>query len=111
MKIDFSAVPEQHMDGFKGGEGLFEPKIFTDDNNKIMVAVLAPGAHIGMHAHEGNSETVYVLEGEGVMVCDGVQEILRPGDVSYCADGHTHSLRNESDKPLRFFAVVPEHRK
>ena len=111
MKIDFSAVPEQHIDGFKGGAGLFEPRMFTDERNKIMTATLAPGAHIGLHTHEGNSEIVYILEGEAVMVCDGEREILRPGDVSYCPEGHTHSLRNESDRPLRFFAVVPEHKK
>ncbi len=110
MKIDFYAISEQHIDGFKGGAGLFEPRMFTDDNNKIMLATLAPGAHIGMHTHEGNSEIVYILEGEAVMVCDGECEILRPNDASYCPQGHTHSMRNESDKPLRFFAVVPEHR-
>ncbi len=110
MKLDFSLIEGQHIDGFKGGAGLFEPRIFTDANNRIMTAVLAPGAHIGMHTHEGSSEIVYILEGKGVMVCDGEREILRPGDVSYCPEGHTHSLRNESGLPLRFFAVVPEHR-
>ncbi len=111
MKIDFTAVPEQRIDGFKGGAGLFEPRMVTDENNKIMTATLAPGAYIGSHTHEGNSEIVYILEGEAVMVCDGLREVLNPGDASYCPEGHTHSLRNESDKPLRFFAVVPEHMK
>lgn len=110
MKIDFSAISEQHIDGFKGGAGLFEPRMFVDNDNKIMLATLAPGAYIGPHTHEGNSETVYILEGQAVMVFDGQRETLRPGDVSYCPQGHTHSLRNESDVPLRFFAVVSEHR-
>lgn len=110
MKIDFSALPQQKIDGFKGGEGLFEPRMFTDRANKIMTATLAPGAYIGMHTHEGTSEIVYILEGEGVMVCDGKREILRAGDASYCPEGHIHSLRNESAAPLRFFAVVPDHR-
>ena len=111
MKIDFSALPEQHIEGFKGGAGLFAPRMFTDSDNKIMTATLAPGAHIGMHTHEGTSEIVYILEGEAVMVCDGERETLHPGDVTYCPPGHNHSLRNESGKPLRFFAVVPEHKK
>ncbi len=111
MKIDFSAIPAQRIDGFKGGAGLFEPRMFTDKDNKIMTATLAPGAHIGEHTHEGSSEIVYILEGQAVMVCDGAREILNPGDASYCPQGHTHSLRNESDRPLRFFAVVPEHEK
>lgn len=111
MKLDFTAIPAQRIEGFKGGLGLFEPRMFTDGNNKIMLATLSPGAHIGLHTHEGNSEIVFVLEGEGVMEYDGAREVLRPGDVSYCPEGHTHSLRNESASPLRFFAVVPEHKK
>ena len=111
MKLDFTAIPEQRIEGFKGGSGLFEPRMFTDENIKIMTATLAPGAYIGPHTHEGSSEIVYILEGQGVMVCDGERELLCPGDVSYCPEGHTHSLRNESDRPLRFFAVVPEHKK
>ncbi len=111
MTIDFTAIPQQHIEGFKGGYGLFEPRMFTDSDNKIMLATLAPGAYIGTHTHEGTSEIVYIIEGEAVMVCDGQREILRPGDVTYCPQGHTHSLRNESDRPLRFFAVVPEHKK
>ena len=111
MMIDFTAIPQHHIDGFKGGAGLFEPRMFTDENNKIMTATLSPGAYIGPHTHEGNSEIVYILEGQAVMVCDGEREPLGPGDVSYCPEGHTHSLRNESDRPLCFFAVVPEHKK
>ena len=111
MKIDFSNIPEQHIDGFKGGAGLFVPRMFDDGDNKIMVATLAPGAHIGEHAHVGSSEIVFILEGEGVMVCDGEREQLQPGEASYCPEGHWHSLRNEAAVPLRFFAVVPQHRK
>lgn len=110
MKLDFTSIPAQRIDGFKGGSGLFEPRMFTDENNKIMLASLAPGANIGMHTHDGSSEIVYILEGRAVMVCDGVRETLRSGSVSYCPMGHSHSLRNESDAPLKFLAVVPEHR-
>lgn len=110
MKLDFSSIEEQHIEAFKSGAGLFSPRMFTDATNKIMLATLSPGAHIGLHTHNGSSEIVYILDGEGVMLCDGEREELRPGDVSYCPEGHTHSLRNESDRPLRFFAVVPEHR-
>ncbi len=109
MKIDFSAIPQQQIEGFKGGRGLFEPRMFTDGHNKIMTATLASGASIGMHTHEGTSEIVYILEGEGVMLCDGQREPLRPGDVTYCPEGHTHSLQNNGETPLRFFAVVPQH--
>ena len=50
----------------------------------------------------------YVLEGEGCMILDGQEEILRADMCHYCPKGHSHTFINKSDKDLIFFAVVPE---
>ena len=83
-------------------------RIYTDAMGKIMKGRLIPGASIGLHTHETNSEIIYVLEGTGKVLCDGAYELLAAGSCHYCPKGHAHSLINDSAADLIFFAVVPE---
>ena len=46
--------------------------------------------------------------GTGRVLMDGEYEKLEAGMCHYCPKGHTHSLMNDSDAELEFFAVVPE---
>lgn len=111
MKILFDQMEEKVLKNFKGGEGEFHPKMYTDDNTKIMLGRLTPGSSIGLHTHEGNSEIIYILSGAGKVLYDGAYETLAAGDCHYCPEGHAHSLINDGLDDLRFFAVVPEHGK
>ena len=83
-------------------------RAFDDGRAKIMLLTLAPGAQVGAHAHEGDCEIVYVLSGTGKAMYEGGYETLTPGTCHYCPEGHEHSLINDSQGPLRVFAVVPE---
>ena len=109
MKINFAQMEEQVMKAFRGGEGELHLKSCADGNNKIMRATLPAGSSVGLHAHQGNSEIIYILSGTGKVLFDGEYETLSPGDCHYCPMGHSHSLINDSDGELTFFAVVPQH--
>lgn len=109
MKISFEQMEETVLKQFKGGEGELRARMYTDSNAKIMRGLLAPGSSIGLHTHDTNSEMIYILSGTGKVLCDGAYESLAPGDCHYCPQGHAHSLMNDSDGDLCFFAVVPEH--
>ena len=65
--------------------------MFHDEKNRIIYGKLIPGASIGVH-----------------VLMDGEYEKLEAGMCHYCPKGHTHSLMNDSDAELEFFAVVPE---
>ena len=39
---------------------------------------------------------------------DDGEEPLKAGDCHYCPKGRAHSLINNSEEPLEFFAVVPQ---
>ena len=108
MTIDFNLMEENAMESFCGGDGVFCAKIFNDGANKILKGTLKTGCSIGLHCHETSSEIIYVLEGEGEMLCEGEPEILRAGDCHYCKKGESHSFRNKNEKDLVFFAVVPQ---
>lgn len=109
MIIDFNDLPEQHLEAFKGGQKEYVARMFTDSRVKIMRGHLEPGASIGLHTHEGNSEIIFMLNGRGHVIYDDTTETLLPGQAHYCPMDHAHSLINNSDAPLDFFAVVPEH--
>ena len=66
-----------------------------------------PGVGIGMHAHTGEAEFYYVLEGELVSVNpDGSETAFVKGDMMFTGGGNTHSVRNDSDKPAKMLAIV-----
>lgn len=108
MLIDFSALEEQKIPQFRGGEKVTTARMFVHDLGKIMSGSLEPGASIGMHTHDTSSETIYILSGSGKVVYDGETERVQPGSCHYCPKGHTHSLINDSDADLTFLAVIPE---
>mgnify|MGYP002276220802 FL=1 len=108
MRIDFDTMETTVIPHFRGGEKEVSSEMFIDADNKIMRGRLIPGASIGLHTHETSSEIIYILSGTGKALCDGAYEELSAGRCHYCPKGHTHSLINDGDADLTFFAVVPE---
>ena len=109
MIIDFDKIEVQRLEHFKGGEKEMLAAMHTDERGKIMRSTLMPGASIGYHKHEGNSEIIVLLSGRGRVLMDDGVETLLPGQVHYCPMGHSHSLINDGPEPLVFIGVVPEH--
>ena len=69
---------------------------------------LPPGAWSSQrHWHTGGDEFVYVLSGEVVLVTDGDEEILRPGDAAGfpAGDQNGHCLQNRSDHDAEVLEV------
>ncbi len=108
MIIDFNSIPEEAKPNFKGGLKEYNVKMTDIGPNKFMRGRLVPGASIGFHAHEVNQEIIYVLEGTGTLVDEAGNTVdtVVPGQVTYCPKGDSHSLTNQGDKDLIFFAVV-----
>lgn len=109
MIIDFDAIKEETIMNFKGGEGELDTRNFVDSKCKIMMSSLKPGASSGYHTHEGNCEIVYIISGKGHFNYDGNVEPFQAGTVHYCPMGHSHSMHNDGDADLVYFAIVPEH--
>ena len=106
--IDFSNMPDTVLPRFKGGEGQLTAKMLGDDLNRILYATLAPGHSIGLHTHDTSSEIMYFLSGKGTVITDGTPETVAPGLCHYCKKGSSHTLINDGDEDLIFFAVVPQ---
>lgn len=108
MVYDLKNETAQIFDNFKGGQKSLKAKMHFDGVNRILHGVLESGATIGIHTHETNSEIIYILNGSGKVLFDGKYESVSQGMCHYCPKGHSHSLINDSDSELEFFAVVPE---
>ncbi len=106
MRLDFSAMDENWLANFKGGEKGLLAKMFADEKNRILRARLIPGATVGEHTHETGCEIIFALSGQATAVTDGVEERLTAGDCHYCPEGHSHTLRNDGPEDFVFFAVV-----
>lgn len=108
MLLDLSAMDRAVLPNFLGGQGELRAKMVSDEKNRILHGILPSGSSIGYHTHETSSEIIYILSGTGKVKVDSGEERLRPGDCHYCPKGHAHSLINDSDGDLEFFAVVPQ---
>lgn len=108
MNLNYKEIEFEEFPNFKGGEKALFAKMFHDEKNRIIYGKLEPGASIGVHTHESNSEIIYIIEGTGKIFMDGAYEKLSAGMCHYCPKGHTHSLMNDRENDLVFFAVVPE---
>jgi uncharacterized cupin superfamily protein len=69
---------------------------------------LPPGAWSSQrHWHYGEDEFVWVLEGEGVLVTDAGEEVLKAGDCAgfKAGDPDGHHIQNRSDRELVLLEV------
>ncbi len=107
MIFDLQKEEAQRLPNFKGGEKYFAAKMHDDGLNRFLHGTLIPGASIGEHTHETDSEIIYFLSGKGHVLYDGERMPVSAGQCHYCPKGHRHSLINDSNEDLVFFAVIP----
>ncbi len=108
MTIDFNNMEATIIPNFKGGEKEISAKMFFDGNNMIMKGVLQPGASIGYHSHDTSSEIIFIIKGKGKVIDNNETVTIEEGQCHYCKKGDSHSLINDSDEELVFYAAVPQ---
>jgi len=65
-----------------------------------------PHSSIGFHVHDTDSEFFYVKSGEAVYDDNGVETVVRAGDVMLTPKGTGHSVRNDTDEPVEIVALI-----
>lgn len=68
--------------------------------------VLDVGAAIGEHPIS-HDEVYYVTAGEGVVISDGVEAMLKPGMAAYLYEGAVVGMRQTGDAPLSIIIAYP----
>ena len=94
----------------RGGKGVVELTALSNElpqNARLFSRLqLAPGASIGTHVHENESELFYFLSGCGVVTDDGESVPVEAGDCMATLDGHSHSVENTGSVDLVILAAI-----
>lgn len=76
------------------------------DNFAMRMFEVQPGGHTPLHSHPHEHE-VFVLDGEGIFVCEGKEHRISAEYVVFVPGGAEHNFRNTGDSVLRFLCLVP----
>lgn len=108
MIININDLKEVTIKNMNNGNGEVIAKMYMDKDGKIIYSIIPPHSSIGMHTHNTSDDINYVLEGNGLAICDDIEEELHPGIVHICKKGSSHSIINNGEKDLILFTVVNE---
>lgn len=67
---------------------------------------IKPGEEVQYHIHVGESETYFILSGQGIYNDSGNRVEVVPGMVTLTPSGQGHSIRNTGDEMLVFIALI-----
>lgn len=102
----------ERIEGASGGTGIMkkEPLIDREQMGEhcglFGQVILEPGAELGYHEHHQETETYYILSGEGIYVDNGEEVPAKAKDVFFCKDGDGHGLKNTGTEDLVFIALI-----
>ena len=106
------ATSTKVIESLKGGKGpvimkhLLGDKEFDGKCELYAEVTLKPGCSIGYHEHTHESETYYIISGDGEYNDNGVLTIVRSGAVTFTASGNGHGIENIGDSDLIFIALI-----
>ena len=92
-------------------EKMFKTNLADFDawNSKVRLFSLVqvkPGEEVEYHIHVGESETFFVLSGQGIYNDNGNKVDVVPGMVTLTPSGQGHSIKNTGDEMLVFIALI-----
>ncbi len=70
-------------------------------NQSLAEATIPPGGATTAHYHRTTEELYLVRAGEGRLVLDGEERVLREGDCALIPPGAEHKIFNTGAEPLR----------
>jgi mannose-6-phosphate isomerase-like protein (cupin superfamily) len=95
----------------RDGDGIITLTHLTDETNETNLRLIAeftipPGASIGAHPHDNETEYYIFVSGTGVVYDEGVEKPVCPGDTMVTGHGASHSVKNTGTVPLVFHAII-----
>ncbi len=98
----------------KGGTGEVTVLHLVDTENLPHIRfvgemTIPPGAGIGEHAHDQETEYYLISEGIAMVTDNGTEEKVTKGEVIVTGGGASHSIRNGGSTPLKVIAFIVTH--
>lgn len=81
------------------------PETMPYDTFSSGIQVLPPGCHVRNHGHTQNHELIFIYEGHGTCVIDGVQHVLKPETTILFGRYAQHRIDNTGETDMKLFWV------
>jgi mannose-6-phosphate isomerase-like protein (cupin superfamily) len=111
MVIHRNEMKTEQKEKRQNGEGITSYVHLVDCEKEKNIRMLAeltllPGASIGTHQHDAETEYYLILSGGGVVNDNGKDVPVKAGDAIITGNGAAHSIKNTGSVPLVFHAVI-----
>ena len=111
MVIHRNEMKTEVKEKLRGGEGSAAVVHLADCETEKNIRMLAemtlqPGASIGRHSHDNETEYYVILAGNGTVNDNGTEVPVQTGDATITGSGAFHSIANTGAVPLVFHAIV-----
>lgn len=94
----------------EGARGVRVRRLISDEDGAPNFCMrrfeLEPGGSTPRHSHPWEHE-VYMLEGQGTVMHEGVEEPFLPGDVVFIPPDSEHCFRAYAGSPVAFLCLIP----
>ncbi len=89
----------------------FRKVLFTGSHSQLVLMTLPPKEEIGLETHPDNDQFFRFEEGEGKVIIDGQEHIVRAGHAVVIVAGSAHNVINTSSTtPLKMYTLyAPAH--
>ncbi|MGD0423178.1 MAG: cupin domain-containing protein [Candidatus Bathyarchaeia archaeon] len=90
----------------------FRRVLYTANNSQLVLMSLKPGEEIGEEVHQDHDQFFRFESGEGKVIIDGVEHLIKDGNGVIVPAGARHNVVNTSKRAnLRLYTIYspPEH--
>jgi len=84
---------------------LLGPGIFGSNRLEVVFGQIEYGGQADPHAHPGNEQAFFILEGKAMLEIGGKENIVGPNDFVYLPPGVTHRVTPLEGPPLKLLII------
>ena len=110
MVIERKDMALDRRENMRGGEKYADITKLSGElpeNVRLFAEIrLVPGASIGYHIHENETEMFAFVSGSGIVRDDDEIRAVKAGDSMLTFSGHGHSVENNGDEDLVLIAAI-----
>jgi mannose-6-phosphate isomerase-like protein (cupin superfamily) len=111
MIIARKDMKREQKEKMRDGEGVASFTHLVDCENEKNIRLLSeinllPGASIGYHQHNNETEYFLIVSGNGMVNDNGTEKPVSAGDAIVTGNGASHSIKNTGKELLVLHAVI-----
>lgn len=91
----------------------FRQVIYTGQHAQLVLMSLNPSEDIGMEVHPTTDQFLRIEKGEGKVIMNGEESVIKDGSAIFVPAGTEHNVVNtSSENPLKLYTIYsPSHHK